>query len=45
MGAHFDDTTVVEQRDPVGPHGRRQAVGDDDGGSSLQQDIQGVLYL
>ena len=40
--ADFDDTPEVDHHDAVGPHGRRQPVGDEDGGAVLQQDVEGA---
>ena len=45
VGAQFDDATIVKHRDPVGLHGRTQAVGDDNSRTAFQQHVQGVFDL
>jgi len=43
VAADFDDMAVVDDHDAIGPLGRRQAVGDQDGGAVLEHGIEGVL--
>jgi hypothetical protein len=42
MGTALDDSTTLEDDDLVGTNDRRQAVSDDDGGSTLHQLRDGV---
>ena len=44
VGAALDDATRVEHEDLVGGRDGGQAMGDDDGGSSVQGDSEGILY-
>ena len=41
--AHFPDSAFVEDKDTTGLANRGQAVGDDDGGSTLQEHLQSAL--
>ena len=45
VGADLDDPAVVDHHDAVGPHGRRQPVGDEHGRAVLEQDVEGGLDL
>src|SRR5438477_7483729 len=39
VAAHAGDPAAVDNHDPVGPHGGVQPVGDQDGGTPLEQHV------
>ena len=45
VGADLDDPPVVDDDDAVGLHRRRQSMGDEDGGASLEEDVEGGFDL
>ena len=45
MGSGLQHRPVADHGDLVSPHGRGQPVGDDDGGATLEDDVEGPLHL